>query len=97
MKVILYVMDGCPHCKRLKEDLKKFAPSKSFVEIEKKHISSSAKEKHGIRVYPTLVFLTDDSKEIGKLEGYHPLNEVEKKYNGCMRLDKLFKRTGKLY
>lgn len=90
-------MNGCPHCKKILKELEKVSNSTDFIKIEKTDITSEAKEKLGIHVYPTLVFLTDTNKMIGKLEGYYSSTDINTKYRACERLDKLFKRTGKLY
>ena len=97
MKVLFFWMNGCPHCIKIKEELKKVSESKKFISIEKANVTDIHKSKYGVKSYPTIIYLTDDNRMIKKSVGFDTAEDISLDYRSCNRLDKLFKRTGKLY
>jgi thioredoxin-related protein len=94
MKTILYWMNGCPHCAKIKKEIEKLPNGKDIIQTEKKHLSAAAKNKHGISVYPTLIFLTDNDKFISKSEGYLSSDQIAIKLKYAEKLEKMNKRRG---
>jgi hypothetical protein len=62
----------------MKQEFKKVPLSPHFIPIEQEHITELHRVKYGVRAYPTLVFLTDTNKLLGRLVGFQPAKEINK-------------------
>lgn len=88
MKVILYWMKGCQYCDKIKSELKDLPKDcKDPIKIEYSDISRSAREKCELKIYPTLVFLSDEDKFLEKLEGFKPLQTIINMYKKVDNLE----------
>jgi thioredoxin-related protein len=94
MKTILYWMPGCPHCDKIKKEIDKLPNGDDIIQTEKSHLTPQLKKKYEIRVYPTLVFLTDNNKFLSKAEGYLTSDQIAVKLKYCDKLEKMAKRRG---
>ena len=73
----MYWMRDCHFCDKLKLEIKNLPSEyKKPIMIEYANIPMVQKAKHGIRLYPSIVFLSDDNKVLEKIEGYKPINEI---------------------
>ncbi|MDE6680281.1 MAG: thioredoxin family protein, partial [Muribaculaceae bacterium] len=72
--------DWCPPCKKLKpifEQLKvKYEGKLNFVSINTDQYKNVA-EAYNISSIPTLLFISADGKELGRMVGYNPAEEIE--------------------
>ena len=90
MKVILYWMQDCKFCEKLKSEIKQLPEQYDRnrpIMIEYTNIPVSQKEKYGIRIYPTMIFLSDENKFLEKIEGYKDLGEIIKTYEKINSLE----------
>jgi thioredoxin-related protein len=90
MKVIMYWMRDCKYCDKLKSEIKQL-PSEyeKPIMIEYPNIPTIQKAKYGIRLYPTIIFLSDENKMLEKIEGYKPLDEVITTYAKIENLENI--------
>ena len=84
-------MPGCPHCEKMEKEINKFGAVK-VIKIENKNTSSTHKEKFGVNSYPTVVFANDNNKMLGKLVGFHKVNELNRSYQAYKETDKIIKK-----
>lgn len=88
MKVILYWMQDCKFCDKLKSEIRQLPKQyERPIMIQYSNIPVSQKEKYGIRIYPTMVFLSDENKFLEKIEGYVDLGEIIKTYEKINSLE----------
>lgn len=80
MKVILYYMNGCPHCVTFKTDVLPKLDFNLTSQIEKKNIPQETKVKYGIKQYPTLVFLKDNGAILDSFTGIPKPEELNRLY-----------------
>lgn len=83
MKVLMFYMDGCPHCVEFEREVEKLN-FKIDSHIERKHVSDMHRRKYNIRKYPTIVFIGDDRTLLQKFEGItdaRTLNTLYKSFN----------------
>ncbi len=72
--------DWCPPCKKLKpifEQLKaKYEGKLNFVSINTDDYKNVA-EAYNVSSIPTLLFISADGKELGRMVGFNPAEEIE--------------------
>lgn len=76
MKLLLYWMENCSHCIKLKEELRAngITPDKS---VERSSITPFDIAAYGIRVYPTIVILERDGTMVSKMEGFQSAEKIK--------------------
>lgn len=93
MKSILYWMEGCPHCKKMKDTLKMLPSDYSqSIQIEKQNISQADKSRFNIQVFPTLVFLTDKGKLLNIKQGNISFDQLKMAFKHALRLEEIMKK-----
>lgn len=90
MKVILYWMKNCKFCNKIKEELKNL-PKKyeEPIQIEYSNIQTTQIKKYEIRIYPTIIFLSDENKFLEKIQGYKSLDEIIDIYEKIINLENI--------
>lgn len=78
MKVLFFWKKDCPYCEKIKQEFKKVPFSQHFIAIEQPNVTELHRVNYGVRAYPTLVFLTDNNKLLGRLVGFQPAKEINK-------------------
>lgn len=92
MKIHLYWLEGCVPCKNMKKEILKLSKYFNVVEIENSHIAEEIKSKYKLKMYPTLVFLTNTNRFLKKLDGFHKSADILKVYDEALRLEHLFRK-----
>lgn len=87
MKVILYHMNGCPHCIEQEKEYPEL-PFDFTSKIERNKINDQHRALYGIKVFPTIVFTTDEGRLLGKLEGKRTASQIKQAYNVYSKSDK---------
>lgn len=75
MKLLLYWMEGCSHCIKLKKELESngITPDRT---IERSSLTPLDLVSYGIRVYPTIVILERDGTIVSKMEGFQSAEKI---------------------
>ena len=85
MKVKLFWMKNCSYCDKLKKELEKLPKGyKKPIMIENSNISTE--EKKTLKVFPTMIFYSDDNRKIKQLVGFQPIEEIVKAYDKTKNL-----------
>jgi thioredoxin-related protein len=69
-----------------------FHPSEKIVKIERKNVSDMHRTKYGVKSYPTLVFVSDSGKMLGKLTGVTSIGNIRHTYQSLKDTDKIIKK-----
>ncbi len=90
--LISFTSTMCTDCKRLKAVLSEVQPNYSdkvnfiaYNALDKNRTIQNAIKKYKVTLVPTIIFLDKDGKEINKIEGFIPkeelINELEEAIN----------------
>lgn len=96
MKILVFWLKNCKHCDKLKKELKKLP--KDFEQpilIEHEHMSNLQRKKYNIKIFPTIVFLSNNNKILNTVSGYQNINDIIKEYNGVKLLENILNRNYK--
>jgi thiol-disulfide isomerase/thioredoxin len=85
MKVKLFWKKDCSYCDKLKEELKKL-PKKypKPILIENKNISDG--DRKNLKMFPTMVFYSDDERKIKDLIGFYTIEKIVDTYEKTKNL-----------
>jgi hypothetical protein len=85
MKVKVFWKKGCSHCEDLKEELGKLPKNLTKpVFIENENIS--ADDRKTLKMFPTMVFYSDDDRKLKELVGFQDIEKIEDTYKKCNNL-----------
>lgn len=84
MDLHIFVMNGCGHCMKVKEDYAngKFADkfNNKFDKIEIHEYGDAITKQHNINGFPTFI-VKKGGKEIDKEEGYGSIDDLDKRFD----------------
>jgi thioredoxin-related protein len=75
MKLLYFWKKSCPYCERMSDNLDEIGVYPD-LSISSDTISDAHRNKYGIELYPTLVFIAKDGSVLGKLTGLHQKDNI---------------------
>ena len=94
MELIVFVSSNCPHCPKAVSAVKKAVSQYKDHNLKYKKVRARTAEskqisgKYGIRVYPTIIGISDGGKEICRLVGVPEEEKLRKEIEKSIGLKK---------
>lgn len=93
MKVYLYTIDDCPFCIKMKQVLKHLPNEfQKPIDINYKDLSTDVRKKYDIKIFPTIIFLSNENKVLKKLVGFSELDDIIQAYSEVNKLTEILDR-----